>query len=264
MKLFLFHDEITTYTLNGNQETGEYWMRQLVGIPGKKTAMLLVLCVMSILVFSVLWQGSTAVVSHLENGYVVMLDPGHGGYDPGTITARGVYEKSINLQIAQKVKEMLRPSGIEVLLTRKEDIDYAPDEVNGKTIKKQIDLNRRIDMANAAKANVFVSLHVNAASGQNSGAETFYHSKSESGKRLAELIQQELIKIPGMNRRVAKPGDFYVIKNTSMPAVIVEVGYLSSFKEQKKLQQSWYQEQLSRAIAKGIANYFSINSVINP
>ncbi|TGE34060.1 N-acetylmuramoyl-L-alanine amidase [Desulfosporosinus sp. Sb-LF] len=231
-------------------------MRQLVGIPGKKTAMLLVLCVMSILVFSVLWQGSTAVVSRLENGDSVMLDPGHGGYDPGAITSQGVYEKSINLQIAQKVKEMLRPSGIEVLLTREEDIDYAPDGVRGKTIKKQIDLNRRIDMANAAKANVFVSLHVNAASGQKSGAETFYHSKSESGKRLAELIQQELIKIPGMNRRVAKPGDFYIIKNTSMPAVIVEVGYLSSFKEQKKLQQSWYQEQLSRAIAKGIANYF--------
>ncbi|MDR3600099.1 MAG: N-acetylmuramoyl-L-alanine amidase [Desulfosporosinus sp.] len=234
-------------------------MRQPVRILGKKTAILLVLSVMGMLVLSVLWQGSAAVISHSAEGHVVMLDPGHGGYDPGAITAQGVYEKSINLEIAQKVKEMLVPSGIAVFLTREEDIDYAPDGVKGKTTKKQIDLNRRIEMANEAKADVFVSLHVNAtATGQNSGAETFYHYKSESGKELAELIQQELIKIPGMNRRIAKPGDFYVTKNTSMPGVIVEVGYLSSLKEQKKLQQSWYQEQLARAIAKGIANYLNL------
>ncbi|HWQ41980.1 MAG TPA: N-acetylmuramoyl-L-alanine amidase [Desulfosporosinus sp.] len=226
-------------------------------IMGKKSATILVLGVMGMLVFSVFWQGSTAVISHFEDRHVVMLDPGHGGYDPGAISSQGVYEKAINLQIAQKVKEMLRPSGIEVFLTREEDIDYVANDVKGKTTRKQIDLNYRIDMAKQAKADIFVSLHVNAtATGQNSGAETFYHYKSESGKKLAELIQQELIKIPGMNRRIAKPGDFYVIKNTSMPAVIVEVGYLSSATEQKKLQQSWYQEQLSRAIAKGIANYF--------
>lgn len=232
-------------------------MRNYVGIPGNKTAILLVLSVMSMLVVSVLWQGSTAVVSHFEKGHIVMLDPGHGGYDPGAITNQGVYEKSINLQIAQKVKEMLGPSGIGVFLTREEDIDYVPDGVKGKTTKKQIDLNRRIDMAKEATADVFVSLHVNTtATGQESGSETFYHYQSESSKSLAELIQQELIKIPGMNRRIAKPGDFYIIKNTSMPAVIVEVGYLSSVKEQKKLQQSWYQEQLARAIAKGISNFF--------
>lgn len=231
-------------------------MHKYVRISGNKTAILLVLSVMSMLVVSVLWQGSTAVVS-FEKGHIVMLDPGHGGYDPGAITNQGVYEKSINLQIAQKVKEMLGPSGIGVFLTREEDIDYVPDGVKGRTIKKQIDLNRRIDMAKEANVDLLVSLHVNAtARGQDSGAETFYHSKSETGKRLAELIQQELIKIPGMNRRIVKPGDFYIINNTSMPAVIVEVGYLSSLKEQKKLQQSWYQEQLARAIAKGIANFF--------
>jgi N-acetylmuramoyl-L-alanine amidase len=232
-------------------------MRKYVGISGNKSAILLVLSVMGMLVFSVLWQGSTAVISHFEKGHIVMLDPGHGGYDPGAITKQGVYEKSINLQIAQKVKEMLGPSGIEIYLTREEDIDYVPDGIKGKTTKKQTDLNRRIEMAKEANADVFVSLHVNAtATGQESGSETFYHFKSESGKRLAELIQQEMIKIPGMNRRIAKPGDFYITKNTSMPAVIVEVGYLSNLKEQKKLQQSWYQEQLARAIAKGIANFF--------
>jgi N-acetylmuramoyl-L-alanine amidase len=232
-------------------------MRKYVGILENKTAILLILSVMGMLVFSVLWQGSIAVVSHYEKGHIVMLDPGHGGYDPGAITKQGVYEKSINLQIAQKVKEMLSPSGIKVFLTREEDIDYVPDGVKGKTTKKHIDLNCRIEMAKEVNADIFVSLHVNATeTGKQSGAETFYHYQSEPGKRLAELIQQELIKIPGMNRRIAKPGDFYIIKNSSMPAVMVEMGYLSSLKEQKKLQQSWYQEQLARAIAKGIANYF--------
>lgn len=225
----------------------------------KPVAALLILGVMGILSLSVFWQGSSAVVSQLNVHRIAMLDPGHGGYDPGAITSMGVYEKEINLQIAQIVKNMLQPSGIEVFLTREEDVDYVPDGVTGKTTKKQIDLNKRIEMASNAKADVYVSLHVNStSSGQNSGAETFYHFKSEEGKRLAASIQQELIKIPSMNQRVAKPGDFYVIKNTRMPAVIVEVGYLSSAKEQKKLQQTWYQEQLARAIAKGIANYFEI------
>lgn len=234
-------------------------MRKYVGMPGNIMAILLVLSVMGMLVFSVLWQGSTAVISYSEKGHIVMLDPGHGGYDPGAITKQGVYEKMINLQVAQKVKEMLSPSGIKVFLTREEDIDLVPEGVKGKTTRKQFDLNRRIELANEVNADIFVSLHVNATeTGKQSGSETFYHYKSESGKKLAELIQQELIKIPGMNRRIAKPGDFYIIKNTSMPAVIVEVGYLSSMKEQEKLQQSWYQDQLARAIAKGIANYFEL------
>lgn len=232
-------------------------MRWPIVIFSKNSAVVLILSVMGILMFSVFWQGSSAVVSSFGNHHVVMLDPGHGGYDPGTITSQGVYEKEINLEIAQKVKEMLGPSGIEVFLTREEDIDHVPEGVKGKKTKKQVDLNRRIEMAIKVQADVFVSLHVNATeSGQQSGAETFYHYQSKAGKILAEFIQQELIKIPGMNRRIAKPGDFYIIKNSSMPAVIVEVGYLSSPKERKKLQQAWYQEQLSRAIAKGIANNF--------
>ena len=234
-------------------------MRLLWGFPGKKAAVGFVIGVMSLLVFSVLWEGSSAVVGHSAVHHIVMLDPGHGGYDPGAISAQGVYEKKINLEIAQKIREMLLPCGVEVQLTREEDIVYAPAGVKGRQAKKQLDLNHRIEMASQANADIFVSVHVNATpSGRNSGAETFYHFKSNSGKELAELIQQELIKIPGMNQRVAKPGDFYIIKNTSMPAVIVEVGYLSSPKENKKLQQPWYQEQLARAIAKGIGNYFQL------
>jgi N-acetylmuramoyl-L-alanine amidase len=231
-------------------------------IPGRKInsmAIFIVLTVMTSLIFSVFYQGSAAVVSQLNTKYRVVLDAGHGGYDPGAITKQGVYEKGINLEMAKRVRELLKPCGIDVILTRDEDEDYVPDGTRGKQTKKQADLNYRISMATQAKADAFISLHLNATvTGLNSGAETFYHFKSEEGKRLAETIQQELIKVPGMNRRIAKPGDFYIINNTPMPTVIVELGYLSNPKEQKKLQQSWYQDHLAHAVAKGIASYFGL------
>lgn len=237
-------------------------MRPMVVIPGKQLkpmAALLIIGVMGALLFSVFWQGSKAVISSTNEKYMVMIDAGHGGYDPGAITKEGIYEKEINLKIARKVRDLLIPTGITTLLTRDEDIDYVPEGVRGRNTKKQIDLNYRIAKAAEARADIFVSIHVNSTvTGQNSGAETFYHFSSEESKNLAVCIQQELIKISGMNRRIAKPGNFYIIRNTSMPAVIVEVGYLSNTGERKKLQQSWYQEQVAHGIAKGIANYFEI------
>ena len=237
-------------------------MRRPVIIPGrniKGIAIAIVLMVMIGLVLSVFYQGSAAVVGQLNSKHIVVVDAGHGGYDPGAITKQGIYEKEINLEMAKQVQELLKPSGINVILTRDEDEDYVPDGTRGRQTKKQADLNYRISMANQAKADAFISLHLNAtATGLNSGAETFYHFKSEEGKRLAETIQQELVKVPGMNRRIAKPGDFYIINNTPMPTVIVELGYISNPKEQKKLQQPWYQDQLAHAVAKGIANYFGL------
>lgn len=223
-------------------------------------AVVIILMLMASLVFSVLWQGSTVVISHLNNTkHIVVIDAGHGGYDPGAITSQGLYEKEINLQMAKRMGELLKPSGIQVFLTREEDIDYVPEGTRGRQTKKQADLNYRIDLAKQANAEAFISLHLNSTlTGKNSGAETFYQNQSEDGKRLAESIQAELIKVPGMNRRIAKPGDFYVIKNTPMPAVIVELGYISNPQERVKLQQSWYQDQLARSVAKGIAQYFDL------
>ncbi|MDD2233306.1 MAG: N-acetylmuramoyl-L-alanine amidase [Desulfitobacteriaceae bacterium] len=235
-------------------------MRQMVVIFGKNLvsmAALIIVGVMGILLFSVFWQGSKAVITGTNEKFVVMLDAGHGGYDPGAIAEQDIYEKEINLQIAKKTRDFLVPSGIAVILTREEDEDYVPEGVTGRKTKKQIDLNYRISMATGAKADIFVSIHVNSTvAGKKSGAETFYYFGSEESKNLAVNIQQELIKISGMNRRIAKPGDFYIIKNTSMPAVIVEVGYLSNINEREKLRQTWYQDQVARAIAKGIADFF--------
>ncbi|MHB1652490.1 MAG: N-acetylmuramoyl-L-alanine amidase family protein [Desulfitobacteriaceae bacterium] len=237
-------------------------MRRLLILPGRmfhNLAVLVVLGVMASLVLSVLWQGSAVLSGQLNDLHVVVIDPGHGGYDPGAITKQGLYEKEINLVIAEKVAGLLRPTGIQVLLTRDKDEDYVSPGITGKESRKRTDLNYRIGLASKANADIFVSLHVNATvGGSKSGAETFYHFKSASGKELAEAIQSELQKIPGMNRRIAKPGDFYVINNTSMPAVLVELGYLTNPGELAKIKQPWYQEQLAHAVAKGIAKYLGL------
>lgn len=237
-------------------------LRKPVVIPGRRTqgmAVIIVLTLMLGLVVSVFYQGSAAVLGPQEIKYKVVLDAGHGGYDPGAITKQGIYEKEINLEMAKRIKELLGPAGIEISLTREEDIDYVPEGVRGRQSKKRADLNHRISLATQAEADALISLHLNATpSGRNTGAETFYHFQSESGKLLAETIQQELIKVPGMNRRIAKPGDFYLIKNSPMPAVIVELGYISNPKEFAKLQQPWYQDLLAQAVAKGVANYFGL------
>jgi N-acetylmuramoyl-L-alanine amidase len=213
--------------------------------------------IMAVLLGSVAWQGSNAVFNQKAKPYVVVIDPGHGGYDPGAVAAQAVYEKEITLQVSRRLQALLSGDGVKAVLTRDEDEDYVSDGVSGRKNKKRSDLDYRINMAAGIQADIFVSLHVNAvAKGNNSGAETFYYNLSAEGKRLAEAIQNELIGIPGMNRRVAKPGDYYVVKNTKMPAVIVELGYLSNSAERNKLQREDYQEELAVAIARGIARYF--------
>lgn len=216
-----------------------------------------VLVIMLSLLGSVVWQGSQTVFYQLAKPRMVVIDPGHGGYDPGAVAAQDVYEKDLTLQVSQRVQYLLKLNGVEVKLTRDEDEDYVADGATGRD-KKRSDLNVRIQLAQEAKADIYVSLHVNAVtSGLNSGAETFYFTRSASGKILAEAIQGELIQIPGMNRRMAKPADFYVVKNTSMPAILIELGYLSNPTERAKLLREQYQEELAQAITQGIMHYFT-------
>lgn len=237
-------------------------LRRPIIIFGRSTralAVVVVLMVMVGLVASVFYQGSAAVLGQMNRKYKVVVDAGHGGYDPGAITKEGVYEKEINLAMAKQVKKLLEQAGFEIILTREEDVDYAPEGVRGRQNRKQADLNYRISLAVQEKADALISLHLNATpSGRNTGAETFYFYESIEGKNLAESIQKELVKVPEMNRRIAKPGDFYLLRKSPMPAVIVELGYISNPKEFAKLKQPWYQEQLAQAVAKGVANYFGL------
>ncbi|AVX21404.1 MAG: N-acetylmuramoyl-L-alanine amidase family protein [Bacillota bacterium] len=188
-------------------------------------------------------------------GQVIMIDPGHGGIDPGAIIDN-IYEKDINLAVALQLAELLQQDGAEVVLTRSDDRDYYPSNRCSLQDKRQ-DLTTRVEMAIAAGATLFISLHVNKDRHPGCwGSETYYYPGSAEGQRLAEAIQAQLKKVQPENRRPAKPGDYFLLRATPMPAVIVEMGFISNSRERALLLSPDWQKNLAMAIRQGIIDFF--------
>ena len=185
----------------------------------------------------------------------VVLDSGHGGFDPGKESSDGILEKHINLAIAERLKELLEKEGIRVVMTRTDDNGlYTESDSN----KKIADMKKRCAIIDAAKADIVVSIHQNSyQSPEVKGAQVFYYSESEKGKKLAEVLQKSLIEnADPENHRMAKANtSYYILKNTSAPTVIVECGFLSNPEEERLLNTAQYQEKLVDALQKGICEY---------
>ena len=181
-----------------------------------------------------------------QNKFSVVLDPGHGGSDPGAIGIGGMRETDVVLEVSKKVKKLLSEKGVKVRLTRKNEVE--------------LDLFPRVTYANKSDADVFVSIHANASRGKRrdiNGLETFYY-RGWRGRLLAKRIQKEILRVsPGSPDRGVKQGRFYVIKNTSMPAVLVEIGFLTGRLDARRLEKTAHRKRLAYAIAKGILEYLS-------
>jgi N-acetylmuramoyl-L-alanine amidase len=177
---------------------------------------------------------------------LVIIDPGHGGPDPGAIGIRGIRETDVVLDVSKRVKQLLSEKGVRVRLTRKSEID--------------LDLPPRVLFANRTGADIFVSIHANASQGKKrniNGLETFYY-RGWRGRLLAKRIQKHILRVsPGSPDRGVKQGKFYVIKNTRMPAVLVEIGFLTGRLDARRLEQSMHRKRIAFAIAKGILEYLS-------
>lgn len=189
----------------------------------------------------------------------IVIDAGHGGFDPGKVGISGVLEKDINLQIALKLRDYLEQSGAYVIMTRTEDVDLDGDD--NKKIKKA-DMVNRTNKANDNEADIMVSIHQNAFSQSNvKGGQVFYHESSEEGKKLANHIQKAIKDYADKdNNRLAKHnGDYYVLRVTNSPSVIVECGFLTNSEEESKLMTDQYQEKIAWAIYIGIVEYFQEN-----
>lgn len=199
----------------------------------------------------------TGVLSTGMESKIIVIDAGHGGQDPGAQHG-GVKEKDINLDIALRLKSVLEAKGSTVILTRNEDRDfYLPGYVKGR-MAKRVELNHRISIATTHNADLFISIHANSFPRNNSyGMETYYHLQSSAGKVLAERIQTQLGLIQGDNKRLAKAGDYYIINQTKMPAVIVEVGFLSNPRERKMLGNEEYRDSIAQAIGSGVEDFFN-------
>jgi len=182
---------------------------------------------------------------------VVVIDAGHGGPDPGKPGKYGKDEDELNLEIAQKLRELIEESGGIVVMTREDDT------LSDSSLSK--DLKNRVVKANEVIADVLISIHLNSFSqSKYKGAQVFYQNNSEKGKLLAELIQQELRNTldPDNDRMAKSSNSYYLLRNAKMPAVIVECGFMSNPEEEKLLNDENYQYKIAWAIYKGLIHYF--------
>jgi len=185
-------------------------------------------------------------------GKVITIDPGHGGSDPGAVSKKGTYEKTITLSMAKKLKAELEKMGAVVYLTRTADVDVA-----GKNAEDAAELQARVDIAENHCSDLFISLHINASVNKKaSGISTYYYAKSDYDGKLANCIHKQLTTNFGMNDMGVRQANFYVTKRCCMPAVLMELGFISNIKEEKTIKGSWFQDKAMDLIAKGIREYF--------
>jgi N-acetylmuramoyl-L-alanine amidase len=192
-----------------------------------------------------------------EETYYVILDAGHGGNDPGKIGVDGTQEKDLNLIIAGKVKRLLEQQGVKVLMTRESDTGLYDETASNKKVQ---DMKRRCNLVNEEKPSCVVSIHQNSYHEESvSGPQVFFYSTSKEGKELAEVLQEELIRVlkPGKERQVKANDSYYLLKKTEAPICIVECGFLSNWEESRLLQDENYQERLAWAIHMGIMRYLN-------
>lgn len=185
---------------------------------------------------------------------IIVLDPGHGGSDPGKIGVNDVEEKTVNLEIAGMVQKLLKKEKIEAVMTRKEDTMLTGRD--GQSTKVG-DMKARVALINETKPALAVSIHQNSYHQEGvKGAQVFYYSHSEDGKKAAELMQKALLSLNPDNNRKAKANDtYYLLKRTEPPTIIVECGFLSNWEEAELLKDKEYQESIAEAIVKGIKAY---------
>ncbi|MBP1759553.1 MAG: N-acetylmuramoyl-L-alanine amidase [Firmicutes bacterium] len=213
-----------------------------------------------LLIILFLGAGSLKLSSVFSSGLkdkVIVIDPGHGGADPGAQNS-GIKEKDVNLDISLRLGKVLESKGCKVILTREVDKDFfLPGFVKGR-MAKRVELSNRINIATENSADLFISIHANSFPKRNSyGMETYYYLKSSSGKALAEIIHEQLTKVQPDNKRKAKAGDYYIINQTEIPAIIVEVGFISNPRERKLLLSEDYRNSVADAIGSGVEHYFN-------
>ena len=189
-----------------------------------------------------------------SENYTVVIDAGHGGPDPGSIGYKTkVYEASLNLKISKMLEEKLKSSKINVVMTRETDAALA--EGRGRAFKKR-DMEMRKDIIKDVRPNMVISIHQNSYTSHNlRGAQVFYDKSSDISKQIADLIQKEFQNsLPNANKSIS-PGDYYMLKCTAAPSVIVECGFLSNADEEALLLSEAYQQKIVDAIYLGIINF---------
>lgn len=192
-----------------------------------------------------------------EKSRCVVIDAGHGGTDPGKVGINGVLEKDINLQVAKRLERILKAQDIEVIMTREDNEGLYDADADNKKVQ---DMKRRIEIIEKAAPDLVVSIHQNSYHEENVyGAQVFYYANSDSGKKLAGILQKQIVESTRQKKeRVEKANtSYYLLKKTTAPIVIVECGFLSNAEEAQLMVSEEYQERMAWAIHMGIMKYLN-------
>ncbi len=185
--------------------------------------------------------GTTDLPQLSNSRRVVVIDPGHGGRDPGAVGIGGIQEKDIVLDISFQVARLLEQQGVQAVMSRTDD--------------SEIDLEPRVSLAQRLNATLFVSIHANAINMSRpdvSGIETYYY---DNGLDLARVIHNSILEGTGAADRRVRQARFYVLRKTSMPSVLLEVGFVTGAEDAAKLSDPAYRSQMAASIARGILLY---------
>ena len=184
-----------------------------------------------------------------------MIDPGHGGNDSGAIGPSGVMEKTVTLRVALELEKLLEDEGATVIMTRKTDIEVAP---RGRQATDIEELKERCEVANREKADIFISIHMDSFTNPAArGTTGYYFSQgSPDSKKLADCIRKALCEELKTPSRGTQPCNFYVVRNTDMPATLIELAFISNAIEEKLMNSKEGIQKAAQGILDGIQDYF--------
>jgi N-acetylmuramoyl-L-alanine amidase len=181
----------------------------------------------------------------------IVIDPGHGGRDPGAVV-NNVLEKNINLKVAKEIKKSLSSESYRIILTREHDTNLVLKK--GKQSYQRSSLINRINIGRQVNADYFISIHCNYSNQKNKcGVQTFYKKSNEESKALANYIQNQLMEVLSTNR-IAEEGNYFILSNSNLPTVLVELGFLSNERDFSILTSDTGQSRMAAAIREAIIN----------
>lgn len=218
-----------------------------------------VLMLMPYIIVSVTPNITTTTLEDSNSG-IIVIDPGHGGIDSGTIKYN-VVEKDINLDTAKRLRALLVERGYKVVMTREEDISL--EKFGGGSNRHRKDLDARVKKINSCNAQLYLSIHVNCSPKRSStnGSIVFYNRKYEKNTLLAYDLQRSLNKVtlPGIERAIHNPVPerFYVTDRARIPGALIELGFISNSREREFLKKDEFREALAEALLNGVENYLN-------
>lgn len=229
----------------------------------KKTIFCILLSLLVLFVSLITFENSdfTYTSAQISDVKTVIIDAGHGGFDGGAVAPDGTVEKDINLKISNLISDMLKTAGYKVVLTREADVSTDDVETDTIAIRKKSDLKNRLKLMKDYPDAIFVSIHLNKfTTSAARGSQVFYNGKVSESKQLGECIQNSIVSLlQPENTRVNKQAtsSTYLLYNATLPAVLVECGFLSNKAELELLKDENYQKKMALCCFLGITDYFS-------